>query len=127
MTNLDLTKYGIKNVTNVIQNPSYEVMFQAEMSEKNEGFEKGTLTNTGAVAVKTGVFTGRSPKDKFIVKDSITENTIWWDGTINKPIEQNVWTDCKELVQNQLSDKETIYVLMHIAAQTKILVLRFVL
>jgi len=110
MANLDLTKYGIKNVKNVIHNPSYEVMYQAEMSDKNQGFEKGILTNTGAVAVKTGIFTGRSPKDKYIVKDSITENTIWWDGSINKPINQNVWADCKALVQNQLSDKDTIYV-----------------
>ena len=110
MAKLDLSKYGIKNVKTIIQNPSYEVMFQAEVSEKNEGFEKGTLTDTGAIAVKTGIFTGRSPKDKYIVKDSITENTIWWDGTINKPIGQDVWSDCKALVQKQLSDKDVIYI-----------------
>ena len=76
MVQIDLSKYGIKNVKNVIRNPSYETMYQAEVSEKNEGFERGVLTNTGAVAVKTGVFTGRSPKDRFIVKDSVSENTI---------------------------------------------------
>ncbi len=110
MTNLDLAKYGISGVKKVIHNPSYEVMFQAEISEKNVGFEKGILTDTGAVAVRTGIFTGRSPKDKFIVKDSITENSIWWDGTINKPVEQKVWEECKALVQKQLSDKDVIYV-----------------
>ena len=110
MIQLDLTKYGIKNVKKVIHNPSYEVMFQAEMSEKNEGFDKGVLTDTGAVAVKTGVFTGRSPKDRFIVKDSVSENTIWWDGTINKSVTKNVWDDCKVLVQDHLSKSDTIYV-----------------
>jgi len=110
MTNLDLAQYGISGVKKVIHNPSYEVMFQAELSEKNVGFEKGVLTDTGAVAVRTGIFTGRSPKDKFIVRDSITENSIWWDGTINKPVEQQVWDECKALVQKQLSDKDVIYV-----------------
>jgi len=110
MVQIDLSKYGIKNVKNVIRNPSYETMYQAEVSEKNEGFERGVLTNTGAVAVKTGVFTGRSPKDRFIVKDSVSENTIWWDGNINKPVDQNAWDDCKLLVQNQLSNVDTLYV-----------------
>jgi phosphoenolpyruvate carboxykinase (ATP) len=110
MANLDLSKYGIKGVKNVIYNPSYEIMFQAEVSGKNEGFEKGVLTDTGAVAVRTGIFTGRSPKDKYIVKDKLTENTIWWDGVINKPVTQKTWEECKSLVQNQLSDKDTLYV-----------------
>ena len=106
----DLKKYGITNVAKVMYNPTYEEMFKAEIDEKNQGFDKGYLTDTGAVAVMTGVFTGRSPKDKYIVKDSITENTIWWDGNINKPISNSVWTDCKKTAQNQLSDKELIYV-----------------
>ena len=106
----DLKKYGITNVAKVMYNPTYEEMFKAEIDEKNQGFDKGYLTDTGAVAVMTGVFTGRSPKDKYIVKDSITENTIWWDGNINKPISDSVWTDCKKIAQNQLSDKELIYV-----------------
>lgn len=110
MAILDLSIYGIKNVKRVVYNPTYEELYKAEMSEKNEGFEQGVLTDTGAVAVKTGIFTGRSPKDRYILKDSISQNTIWWDGNINKPVEQNVWDDCYELVKKQLSDKDTLYV-----------------
>ena len=106
----DLLKYGITNVGKVMYNPTYEEMFKAEMDERNEGYDKGILTDTGSVAVMTGVFTGRSPKDKYIVKDEITENTIWWDGTINKPITKDVWNDCKEIAQNQLSNKDVLYV-----------------
>ncbi len=110
MALLDLSIYGIHDVKRIIHNPSYEELFQTEISEKNEGFEKGVLTDTGAIAVKTGVFTGRSPKDRYILKDSVSENTIWWDGTINKPVDQNVWDDCYSLVQNQLSGKDVLYV-----------------
>lgn len=110
MAKLDLLRYGIKNVKNIIHNPSYEEMFQAEMSDKNEGYEKGILTKTGAVAVKTGVFTGRSPKDRYIVKDSVSDKNIWWDGNINKPVGIEVWNDCMAVVQNELSNKETLYV-----------------
>jgi len=111
MTSIDLTKYGIKNVKNVIHNPSYEELFQAEISEKNEGFEKGTLTKTGAVCVKTGIFTGRSPKDKYIVKDATSDQHMWWDGNINKPVSPEIYNECKEIVQKQISDKETVYVM----------------
>ena len=83
MTNLDLNKYGISGDFEIIHNPSYEVLFQDEMNPENEGFEKAKLTDTGAVAVYTGKFTGRSPKDKFIVEDDVTRDTIWWDGTMN--------------------------------------------
>ncbi|AGY53633.1 Phosphoenolpyruvate carboxykinase [Bacteroidales bacterium CF] len=111
MTSIDLTKYGIKNVKNVIHNPSYEELFQAEISEKNEGFEKGTLTKTGAVCVKTGIFTGRSPKDKYIVKDATSDQHMWWDGNINKPVSPEIYNECKSIVQKQISDKETVYVM----------------
>ena len=110
MALLDLTIYGIHNVNRIVHNPSYEELFKAETSEKNEGYEKGVVTDTGAVAVMTGVFTGRSPKDRYILRDSVTENTIWWDGNINKPVDKEVWDDCMELVKKQLSDKDTIYV-----------------
>jgi len=110
MLNLDLSKYGISDVKTIIHNPTYEQLFQAEMDIQNQGFEKGELTNTGATAVKTGVFTGRSPKDRYIVKDAITKDTIWWDGTINKPVDEEVWKDLKALVQGTLSHKETLYV-----------------
>jgi phosphoenolpyruvate carboxykinase (ATP) len=110
ITKADLTKYGITNVKEVVYNPNYEELFQAEMDSKNEGFEKGVLTKTGAVAVKTGIFTGRSPKDKFFVKDATTENTLWWDGVINRPITQEVWKDCKTLVTNRLASENKLYV-----------------
>jgi phosphoenolpyruvate carboxykinase (ATP) len=110
MSHLDLTIYGIRNIGKIIHNPSYEELYQAEMSGKNQGFEEGILTQTGAVAVKTGIFTGRSPKDRYILKDSTTENTIWWDGNINKPVGKEVWDECLEIAREQLSDKECLYV-----------------
>jgi len=110
MSKIDLSKYGISHVDEIVYNPSYETLFQAEMDPANEGFEKGTLTKTGAVNVRTGVFTGRSPKDKYIVKDATTENTIWWNGVINKPISTDVWSSLKGLAQDQLSGKKKLYV-----------------
>lgn len=110
MANLDLSKYGIVGDFEVVHNPSYEVLFQDEMNPANEGFEKAKLTNTGATAVFTGKFTGRSPKDKFIVKDSVTEDTLWWDGTINRPTTPEVFDHCKNLVTKQLSTAKKLYV-----------------
>ncbi|WKS95110.1 phosphoenolpyruvate carboxykinase (ATP) [Riemerella columbina] len=101
-----LEKNGIKNPTEIVYNPSYERLFQDEMSEANQGFEKGELTDSGAVAVKTGIFTGRSPKDRFIVKDKTTEDTIWWDGKINRPTTDEVFQSCKKLVTDELSNKK---------------------
>lgn len=101
-----LESKGIKGTQEIIYNPSYEQLFQDEMNPTNEGFEKGELTESGAVSVKTGVFTGRSPKDRFIVKDATTENTIWWDGNINKPTSNEVFQDCRKLVTEQLSNKK---------------------
>lgn len=110
MKNVDLSKYGIVGNFEIVHNPSYEQLFQDEMNPANEGFEKGILTDTGAVAVNTGKFTGRSPKDKYIVKDAITENTVWWDGVINKPVSAEVWNDLKALSQKQLSSSKKLYV-----------------
>ena len=110
MSKIDLSKYGITNVGKIVFNPSYEELFQAETDPGNEGFEKGLLTNMGAVNVRTGVFTGRSPKDKYIVKDATTENTIWWDGTINKPISTQVWDSLKTIAQKQFTGKDKLYV-----------------
>jgi len=106
ITNEELIKLGISDTAEIIYNPSYDQLFTAETDPANEGFEKGVVTDTGAVAVKTGIFTGRSPKDKYYVKDAMTENTIWWDGVINKPINNDVWEYCKSLVQKQLSAKK---------------------
>ncbi|MCX6237248.1 MAG: phosphoenolpyruvate carboxykinase (ATP) [Bacteroidia bacterium] len=110
MKNSDLLKYGIDTNAELIHNPTYKKLYKAEVDPGNVGFEKGVLTDTGAVAVKTGIFTGRSPKDKYFVKDAITEDTLWWDGVINRPITQEIWTDLKGLVSNQLSSAKKLYV-----------------
>jgi len=109
MKNLDLSVYGIDNVTEIIYNPSYEQLFEEETKPGLDGYEKGVVTELGAVNVMTGVFTGRSPKDKYIVKDETTENTMWWttphSPNDNKPISPNVWKQLKEVVTDQLSGK----------------------
>ena len=110
MVKIDLSKYGITNVEKIIYNPSYDELFKAETDPSLTGYEKGLVTNTGAVAVKTGKFTGRSPKDKYTVKDKTTENTMWWDGKINKPISTEIWNELKQLVIKELSDKKKLYV-----------------
>ena len=78
MANLDLTKYGITGTTEIVYNPSYDELFREETKKGLRGYEKGQLTETGAVNVMTGVYTGRSPKDKFFVMDETTKDTIWW-------------------------------------------------
>ena len=105
---LDLSQYGINNVTEIVRNPSYEVLFEEETKPGLEGYEKGIVTELGAVAVDTGIFTGRSPKDKFIVKDDTTRDTMWWADqgkNDNKSIGVEAWNDLKELVTGQLSGK----------------------
>ena len=88
----ELEAVGIRNVQEVVYNPSYEQLFEEETKPGLEGFEKGTLTTTGAVAVDTGIFTGRSPKDKYIVLDDTTKDTVWWTSDVakndNKPMTQ---------------------------------------
>lgn len=105
-----LEKYGIKNVNEIIYNPSYEQLYNDELDHNLKGYEKGQLTKLGAVNVMTGEFTGRSPKDKYIVKDTVTENTIWWTSdkaaNDNKGISQNTWNALKENTVNQLSGKK---------------------
>jgi len=105
-----LEKYGIKNVSEIVYNPSYEQLYNDELDSSLKGFERGQLTELGAVNVMTGEFTGRSPKDKYIVKDSITENTIWWTSdkatNDNKGISQDTWNALKETTVNQLSGKK---------------------
>lgn len=104
-----LEKYGILNASEIIYNPSFDFLFDEEQNPNLEGFEKGQLTELGAINVMTGEFTGRSPKDKYIVKDAITENTIWWTSekavNDNKPISQITWNALKETTTNQLSGK----------------------
>ena len=78
MANIDLTKYGITGTTEIIRNPSYEFLYEEEMKKDLEGFDKGVETELGAVNVMTGIYTGRSPKDKFIVMDENSKDTVWW-------------------------------------------------
>jgi phosphoenolpyruvate carboxykinase (ATP) len=106
---IDLSLYGIVDVKEIIYNPSFELLFEHEMDPSLEGFERGVLTKSGAVSVDTGIFTGRSPKDKYIVRDEVSENTVWWS-TIgkndNKPISPEVWAHLKKIVAKQLSGKK---------------------
>ncbi|OCB68982.1 phosphoenolpyruvate carboxykinase (ATP) [Flavobacterium glycines] len=106
----DLHNLGITGDYEVCYNPSYDELYQAEISHDSKGYEKGAITDTGAVAVKTGVFTGRSPKDRYIVLDEVTKDTIYWDDKVNFPTTKEVWDDLKGLVLNQLSTSKKIYV-----------------
>ena len=111
---LNLEKYGISGVKEIVHNPSYEALFEAEMDPSLEGFEKGQLTELGAVNVMTGIYTGRSPKDKFIVMDENSKDTVWWTSdefkNDNKPASQEAWNACKELALKELSNKK-LYVM----------------
>ena len=111
----ELHDLGITGYHEVSYNPSYQELYEAEVSHKRKGFEKGALTDTGAVAVKTGIFTGRSPKDRYIVKDDISKDTICWDkesgiSTPNYPTTKEVWDDLKALTLEQLSTSPKLYV-----------------
>ena len=109
MANLDLTKYGITGSTVIAYNPSYEELFKAESDPKLEGYEKGQLTELGAVNVMTGVYTGRSPKDKYIVMDENSKNTVWWTSdeykNDNHPMSEDVWAKVKDIAKKELSNK----------------------
>ena len=109
MATLDLTKYGITGATEIVYNPSYEQLFAEETKPGLEGFEVGQETELGAVNVMTGVYTGRSPKDKFIVKDATSENTVWWTSdeykNDNKPVTTEAWNALKEIATKELSNK----------------------
>ncbi|MBO5053926.1 MAG: phosphoenolpyruvate carboxykinase (ATP) [Muribaculaceae bacterium] len=106
----DLAKYGIKDTTEVVYNPTYDQLFNEETLPSLEGYEKGVVTELGAVDVMTGVYTGRSPKDKFIVLDENSKNTVWWTTeeykNDNKPATQEAWTACKDLAIDELSGKK---------------------
>ncbi len=114
MSKLDLSKYGISNVKEIVYNPSYEMLFEEETKPELEGFEKGQVTELGAVNVMTGVFTGRSPKDKYIVEDDITKDSIWWNSpqapNDNKPVTLDVWNELKQTTTDQLSGKRLFVV-----------------
>ncbi|MEI6767025.1 MAG: phosphoenolpyruvate carboxykinase (ATP) [Bacteroidota bacterium] len=108
---LDLTRYGITDAKEVYRNLSYDELFKHETSANLEGYERCFVTETGAIAVDTGVFTGRSPKDKYIVKESESEKNIWWagpnrKGSDNKPVSEEVWKHLLGISQKQLSGKK---------------------
>ena len=110
MANLDLTKYGITGTVEIVHNPSYDVLFAEETKAGLEGYEKGQVTELGAVNVMTGIYTGRSPKDKFLVKDATSENTVWWTSeeykNDNKPVTTETWNALKALAAKELSNKK---------------------
>ena len=110
---IDLSAYGITNVDEIIYNPSYELLFNEETKAGLNGFEKGVETENGAVNVHTGIFTGRSPKDKYIVRDDVTRDTVWWADqgkNDNKPMTQETWDHLKGLVTTQLTGKRLFVV-----------------
>ncbi|NRA61283.1 MAG: phosphoenolpyruvate carboxykinase (ATP) [Psychrobium sp.] len=112
-TKLDLSQYGINDVQEVIHNPSYELLFEEETKAGLDGYEKGIITESGAVSVDTGIFTGRSPKDKYIVRDDTSRDTVWWSDqgkNDNKPMSTETWDSLKGLVSTQLSGKRLFVV-----------------
>ena len=110
MAKLDLTKYGITDVKEIVYNPSYEQLFEDETDPALEGFDKGQVTELGAVNVMTGIYTGRSPKDKFIVMDDVSKDTVWWTTpeypNDNHPASEETWAECKKLAIKELSGKK---------------------
>ena len=110
MAKIDLSKYGISGTTEIVHNPSYELLFEEETKPELEGFEKGQESELGAVNVMTGIYTGRSPKDKFIVVDENSKDTVWWTSdeykNDNHPATQEAWKAVKDIAIKELSDKK---------------------
>jgi len=115
LTPQDLVAYGITDTVEVVHNPGYEALFREETQPGLSGFERGIVTQSGAVAVDTGIFTGRSPKDKYLVRDETTRDTLWWNDqgkgkNDNQPLSQDTWQSLKSLVTKQLSGKRLFVV-----------------
>ena len=114
MAALDLTKYGITDTTEVIYNPSYEFLFDEEMRPDLEGYDKGVLTELDTVNVMTGIYTGRSPQDKYIVMDENSKDTVWWTTddypNDNHPMSEEVWGTLKDIAKKELSGKRLFVV-----------------
>ena len=112
----NLEHYGITNVNEVVYNPTYEELYEFETDPALEGYEKGVETEFGAVAVDTGIFTGRSPKDKYIVVDPATKDNVWWKNdhrpaSDNKPINKDIWYDLRKNSVSHLSSQKRLYVM----------------
>ena len=114
MAQIDLSKYGITGTTDIVYNPSYDQLYEEETKSNLEGFEKGQVTELGAVNVMTGIYTGRSPKDKYIVMDSNSKDTVWWTSdeykNDNHPMTEETWAVVKKLAQDELSNKRLFVV-----------------
>ena len=114
MSMVNLEKYGITGATEVVHNPSYEVLFEEETKAGLDGYEVGQETELGAVNVMTGIYTGRSPKDKYIVMDDNSKDTVWWTSdeykNDNHPISEDVWNKLKEIAKKELSNKRLFVV-----------------
>ncbi len=114
MANINLEKYGITGTTEIVHNPSFEVLFEEETRADLTGYEVGQESELGAVNVMTGIYTGRSPKDKYIVMDENSKDTVWWTTdeykNDNHPISEDVWAELKALAQKELCNKKLFVV-----------------
>ena len=114
MAKIDLSKYGITGTTEIVYNPSYEMLFEEETKPELEGYEKGQVSELGAVNVMTGIYTGRSPKDKFIVMDENSKDTVWWTSdeykNDNHVASKETWNAVKDIALNELSNKRLFVV-----------------
>jgi len=114
MAKIDLNAYGISGTKEIVYNPSYDLLFSEETKPELEGYEKGQLTELNTVNVMTGIYTGRSPKDKYIVMDENSKNTVWWTSpeypNDNHPMSEDVWSQVKDLAKKELSNKRLFVV-----------------
>ena len=114
MSQINLEKYGITGSTEIVYNPSYEVLFEEETKAGLEGYEVGQDTELGAVNVMTGIYTGRSPKDKYIVMDENSKDTVWWTTdeykNDNHPMSVETWSVLKDIAMKELSNKRLFVV-----------------
>lgn len=129
---IDLAKYGITGATEIIYNPSYDFLYEEETRSDLEGFEKGQVSELGAVNVMTGEYTGRSPKDKFFIMDEVSRDTVWWTSdeykNDNKPVEEKNWATIKKIATDELSNKRLFVVDAFVGAnKNSRLKLRFIM
>ena len=114
MANIDLTQYGITGTTEIVHNPSYEMLFEEETNPNLEGYDKGQVSELGAVNVMTGIYTGRSPKDNISLWMKIPKDTVWWTSdeypNDNHPATQEAWDSVKDLAIKTLSNKRLFVV-----------------
>ncbi len=114
MSKIDLSKYGISDVKEIVHNPSYDMLYAEETKKGLEGFEKGQVSELGAVNVMTGIYTGRSPKDKYIVMDENSKDSVWWTSdeykNDNHPMSEEVWKEIRKIALDELSGKRLFVV-----------------